>query len=215
MQEIADAIPLLRKSKIKRPATAKDLIVKTCSVGRACELNSLWHSRLPKIDVSNVVRNSECCSFVAEYDDFAYACAIWSSPVARLLNGQGILELRRLAISPCAPKNTASRMLSLMRKYIHSQFPHIVKFVSYQDTDVHAGTIYKASGWIPVDTTKSTKTWDMPNRKRAKTQSSGPKIRWELQIRSKPACAAKGNWRGTIQEHNLFTQPKLLNAANP
>lgn len=208
-------MPLFRKAIIAQPISAKELEIKQCSITRACKLNALWHSRLPKIDASNVLRNSDYCAFVAEYDDIAYACAIWSSPVARLLNGKGILELRRLAISPTAPTNTASRMLSLMRKHIHSHFQHIVMFVSYQDTEVHAGTIYKASGWTPVDTTKSTKTWDMPNRKRAATQSSAQKIRWELQIRSKPACVAKCNLDGASQEHSSFTQQDLLSAARP
>ena len=97
---------------------------------RAIELNEIWHSRLPKVHWSNVVRASPYASFVAESDAVAYAAAIWSAPVARMLNGKGWLELRRMAIAPDAPKNTASRMLRIMRMMIAKEFPEIVRLIS-------------------------------------------------------------------------------------
>lgn len=146
------------------------------SVERAVELNKQWHSRLPKI--TNPYGDQIC--FGAEYQGKLYACAIWTMPVARLFNGKNYLELRRMAISAEAPKNTASRMISIMVKAIRKAKPHIVKLISYQDTDVHSGTIYKASGWNPIQVTKD--TWDRPNRLR-KNPSVGLKIRWEKDLR--------------------------------
>jgi len=158
------------------------------SVHRACALNALWHSRFPRIHWSNVVRNKDYICYVAEYgetleDTMAYAVALWSSPVAanRFNGGDTMLELRRMAISADAPKNTASRMISLMRKDIVKRLPHIERLISYQDTEVHHGTIYKASGWERVATSDGS-SWTTQTRKRNTEQSRTRKVRWEYQL---------------------------------
>lgn len=150
------------------------------SVERAVELNKQWHSRLPLIGASNIIRNKDYICFGAEFEGRIFACAIWSSPVARLFNSKNYLELRRMAISADAPKNTASRMIAIMTKSIRKAKPHIVKLISYQDTDVHLGTIYKASGWNAVEGSKG--GWNRPCRFRKSTQAEGIKIRWEKDL---------------------------------
>ena len=95
--------------------------------------------------------------------------------------GADALELRRLAISQDAPRNTASRMLSVMRKAIKKKMPHIKLLISYQDTDVHQGTIYKASGWSAASVSKAGMHWG-DTRKRSKAQSTASKIRWEQRV---------------------------------
>jgi len=165
------------------PISALDLTVERITVEMACELNRKWHSRLPKIEVSNVIRNSDYACYGAMHDGIAYAVALWSSPVARLLGDGKTLELRRLAIAPDAPKNTASRMLGVMRRLIRREMPHIERLVSYQDTQVHTGGIYKASGWQPTRTAKG-QEWGRPSRPRDSVQSAAPKVRWELRVRS-------------------------------
>ena len=149
----------------------------------AVNLNRLWHSRLPKI--TNPFSAHTIC-FGAEYKNVFFACAIWTDPIARLFNGRGFLELRRMAISPDAPRNTASRMLSVMAKTISKEMPDIIKLISYQDTEVHRGTIYKASGWSVSEKTKGgsachnvKQSWKMPNRVRDESQSTAFKVRWE------------------------------------
>lgn len=179
---VRDSIPLFRNgSGGEIPTSAHQLLFQKTDVHRACALNALWHSRFPKIDWSNVVRNKDYICFVAEYDMMAYASAIWSSPIAsnRLKNGDCSLELRRMAIAEDAPKNTASRMLGWMRRYIKKHLQHISLLLSYQDTDVHDGTIYKASGWYVGNKSKGT-SWTNKKRKRNKEQSLADKIRWEL-----------------------------------
>jgi hypothetical protein len=91
-----------------------------------------------------------------------------------------MLELRRFAISPDAPKNTASRLLKLMRKEIKLKFPLVTKLISYQSVDHHLGTIYKASGWVKGATSKST-VWHK-GKKRAERQIKSDKIRWEYPL---------------------------------
>ena len=182
---VRDSIPLFRNgSGGEIPTSAHQLLFQKTDVHRACALNALWHSRLPKIDWSNVVRNKDYICFVAEHDMMAYASAIWSSPIAsnRLKEGASSLELRRMAIAEDAPKNTASRMLGWMRRYIKKHLQHISLLLSYQDTDVHDGTIYKASGWIVANKSKGT-SWTNKKRKRNKEQSLADKIRWELCLR--------------------------------
>lgn len=181
VDDVRDSMPLFRSGcGGSNPTSARQITFAKCNIHRACELNQLWHSRFPKIDWSNVVRNKDYICFVAEYDAIAYASAIWSSPIARMIKGN-VLELRRMAIAEDAPMNTASRMLGYMRRYINKELPHISILISYQDTEVHKGTIYKASGWLPVNKSKGD-SWTRNNRKRNKEQSMSDKVRWEYRL---------------------------------
>lgn len=140
-------------------------------------LNSEWHSRLP--EVTNCF--SGIC-FGAVYKNRFYAVAWWSIPIAenRLKNGKSIYELRRMAISDDSPKNTASRFLKIMLMRIKKDLPRIKKVISYQDTAVHVGTIYKASGWTQETKPTFTSWKNRPNRN---DLSTGEKVRWAKTIR--------------------------------
>jgi hypothetical protein len=165
------------------PTSPLQLTFDTCSVHLACALNAKWHSRFPIIEWSNVVRNKDYVCFVAKFDGTFLATAIWSSPIAanRLKCGNQMLELRRMAIANECPPNTASRMLGYMRRWIKKEMPHIATLISYQDTEAHAGTIYKASGWSIGGS--SNLRWDSGNRKRNAPQSTASKVRWESKLR--------------------------------
>jgi len=89
-----------------------------------------------------------------------------------------MLELRRMAISKDAPKNTASSMIGVMVKLIKKKFPELKRLISYQDTEVHAGTIYKASGWVIGGESEGI-SWTTGTRARNKEQTMAKKIRWE------------------------------------
>ena len=159
------------------PTSPLQFIIKELGVQTACALNGKWHSRLPEIDWSNVVRNRYYVCYGALFEGQWYAVAIWSSPVNQNFSLEKTLELRRMAINDNAPKNTASRMISMMVKLIKKRFSLIEKLISYQDTEVHNGTIYKASGWHIGNKTKY-QPWDR-SRDRATSQSRADKIRWE------------------------------------
>ena len=160
------------------PTSPLQFSFETISAKAACDLNAKWHSRFPYIHWSNVVRNKAYVCYAAKFEGEYFAVAIWSSPIARKLDANKLLELRRMAISASCPKNTASRMISYMRKDIQKRFPQIEKLISYQDTEVHQGTIYKASGWVMVETRAKQTDWSR-TRGRAKPQSSALKVRWE------------------------------------
>lgn len=52
-----------------------------------------------------------------------------------------------MACSPEAPRNTASRFLGWMARWFAANHPERERMLSYQDTAVHSGGIYKAAGW--------------------------------------------------------------------
>ena len=145
----------------------------------AVRLNELWHSRLPRFTAPL----GRFQAMGAEYGGLFYAVAIWSWPVSRMLNRERgkYYELRRLAISPDAPKNSASRLLKVMRLLIRKDGPPAENLISYQDTEVHRGTIYRAAGWTPVRTSAA-EGWDRPSRARVSAQSAASKVRWQIQV---------------------------------
>ena len=49
---------------------------KVSDIKRICELNAVWHSRLPKIDYSNVIRNKNYICYQATYEGNIFAVAI-------------------------------------------------------------------------------------------------------------------------------------------
>ena len=163
------------------PTSPLQLDVVSISNKRAAKLNALWHSSMPLISSWAVCK--PC--FVAVYQNRIYAVAMWSYPIAanRIKNGEYMLELRRLAIAEDAPRNTASRMLSVMTKLIKRDMPQVFQLISYQDTEHHHGTIYKASGWEANGPTEYI-SWGLHSQRPGRIeQSKAPKIRWHKSIR--------------------------------
>ena len=169
------------------PTSALCLQFSTCSRETFRRLNMAWHSRLPKIGASQF----RVC-YAAEHDGLYYAVAAWSNPVARLLPQREWLELRRLAISDDAPKNTASRFIGWMVRDIRKRFLDVTRLISYQDCDAHTGTIYKASGWHRGDGyILRRRGWAAGSggatyRMNRCNQSVAPRMRWELVLRDDP-----------------------------
>jgi hypothetical protein len=162
------------------PTSALQLRISKIPTGTALTLNRLWHSRLPEIG-----NGWQCVAFGAESGNRFYAVALWSHPVARLLNGLGFYELRRMAIAPDAPKNTGSRMLRIMALLLRKERPDLKKLVSYHDTEVHTGCIYKAAGWYAVEKTDKRSrpwTWNPEGRPRNQEQTRAEKVRWQLDL---------------------------------
>lgn len=159
-----------------RPISALQLQVFRVPAQKALTFNKQWHSRLPEL-----ANAEQCFAYGASYRNCYYAVALWSHPVARPLNGQGILELRRMAISPEAPKNTGSRLLRVMALLIKQERPKTKRLISYQDMAAHQGTIYRAAGWKAKGFRKGSE-WSCPSRFRPKSQSTSDKVRWEKEL---------------------------------
>ena len=157
------------------PTSPLQLVFGTIRNDLAERLNKLWHSRLP------IITNGWDCSvsFAAEHGNIYYAVAMWGHPRSQSFDQSTVIELRRMAIAPDATPYTASRMLGWMRRWIRKEMPHIKTLISYQDTEVHTGTIYRAAGWQAKGYTKFS-TWKNNTLKIERTQSTADKIRWEL-----------------------------------
>ena len=69
-----------------------------------------------------------------------------------------------------------------MIKDIKVRFPELIRLVSYQDTEAHLGTIYKASNWTAAPTQTSLLDWTTSKRKRSSLQSTADKVRWEYNL---------------------------------
>jgi hypothetical protein len=166
------------------PTSALQLRFEVCGRDFFKALNEQWHSRLPRIGGS-FGRVYYCAMF----DGKAYAVAMWSNPVARLLPQREWLELRRLAIAADAPRNTATRMLGWMARDIHARFGEVEVLVSYQDTEVHTGGIYRGAGWEQakgyISRARGWSKGDGGGRDRAgrTNQAVAPRMRWEKRLR--------------------------------
>lgn len=180
-------MPLFRSGRGgSTPTSALQLQIKRCSLKRAIELNELWHSRFPIAPYNNMVRSGWVNCYLAEHNEICYATAIWTRPIAanRLKDEYRLLELRRMAIADDAPKNTASRMLRIMKNMIKKDQPEVIRLISYQDTESHDGTIYKASGWRIANRSKFV-SWSNHSARPGKVeQSKAEKIRWEFPLQN-------------------------------
>jgi len=168
--------PLFWDGNFQIPNSPKECKIDIIKPQFASQLNIIWHSRLPQIHWSNIVRNRYYICYGISYMGIWIGCAIWSSPVNQNFDIVKTLELRRMAMSELCPKNTATYMISKMIKDIEKRLPLVQKLISYQDTEVHLGTIYKASNWF-IDAETKFNSWSK-SRKRSKDQSKADKIRW-------------------------------------
>jgi hypothetical protein len=179
--------PLFGDSTETLPRSAKQLIVTEIGMRLARELNTQWHSMLPRTDLGNLLCGNTSVAYGAEFDGRWFAVAIWSQPIIRAMCDGHTIELRRLAICQEAPKNTASRMLRVMRKLVATKFPEMLKAISYLAVDVHKGTIYRAAGWHPVGeiTAARPQRFSGVNRRTRATaplQTTSRKQRWEVML---------------------------------
>lgn len=182
---IANHLAPYRYDPPKSPKQFRIHLIDNKAAGR---LNKAWHSRVPEITWGGTAC-SPC--YAATHENIVYAIAMWSCPIAgnRIKDGFRCLELRRMAIASDAPKNTASRFLSIMVSEIRKARPDVIRLISYQDTEVHKGTIYKASGWTLERQTEFV-PWSVTGRKghgKLDYQAPSPKNRWALTIREKEA----------------------------
>lgn len=145
-----------------------------------------WHSRLPTTQ-----RGPWRLAFTASFEQDVYASALWHNPSARGLP-QDWLELRRLACAPDAPHCTASWMLGAMARWIRATWPNVPRLISYQDTEVHRGIIYKAAGWTPAAISKA-RVRNRANARHGTTRAyrsdlngqnpaGSAKVRWEMEL---------------------------------
>lgn len=165
------------------PTSALDLQIEEIRRDMAVALNKKWHSRLPQYRMGCRPRQHAWVCYGAFYHQICYAIAIWSHPNSNALNDNATLELRRLAIAPDAPKNTASRMLRIMKLLIKRHDGWCKRLISYQDTEVHSGGIYKAAGWDIGAVNNAMDYTLQGTRSRPPQPHMAKKVRWEIEIK--------------------------------
>jgi hypothetical protein len=169
------------------PTSALFLQLEEIDMRLAQELNWKWHSLLPRTDLGNLLCGNMSIAYAAEFQGRFYAVGIWSQPIIRSLADGKTIELRRLAICKDAPRNTASRMLAVMRKLVKRKFPFINRAISYLAVDIHKGIIYRADGWIPIGQVVDARPQrfsgvNPKTRATAPLQTHSRKQRWEIEI---------------------------------
>lgn len=143
-------------SLVETPATATDFTVE-CVNGQLFikQFVRMHHRLLP--NPPGVWR----LGFVLTYQGQVFGVAVWNHPSSTHEDQTATLELLRMALLPDLPRNTASWMLAQMRKYIRTSHPHIKRLISYQDADLHYGTMYRADNWtvVPIVPSYRPNTW--------------------------------------------------------
>lgn len=170
------------------PTSALQFTIEAIPMKRALELNSKWHSVLKRNNpqtLGHFLGSKTCVAYAAEFAGAYFAVAIWTHPHIRAHDDGFTLELARMAVGPAAPKNTASRMLAVMRRLVKKKWPHLTRLTSYQAIDHHKGTIYRAAGWQPVGEIADARPQRFSNvnrntRATAPLQTTSRKQRWEI-----------------------------------
>jgi len=184
--DVVAAFPLFQEDRGGSiPTSALQFQIVKIGMRLARELNMKWHSMLPRTDLGNLLCGTTSVAYAAEFAGNYYAVAIWSQPIIRAMCDGKTIELRRLAICQDSPKNTASRMLGIMRKLVKVEFPQLTKAISYLAIDIHKGTIYRASGWRAVGDIVAARPQRFSGVNK-RTRATGPlqttsrKQRWEI-----------------------------------
>jgi hypothetical protein len=189
-------------------SSAKQLRLELVPMTWAVHLNHQWHSQLPDPGVLEFgdIRIAHALTF----DGGVYAVAVWTRPVAgnRIAHPTNhLVELRRLAIPDYAPKYTATRALGQMERWFKRERPDLCRMLSYQISEVHSGTIYKAANWYEARHQKEHESWTSHSKRKALDQSSSPKVRWERQIRPCSAVAEEPQSAGLDESSLLLVVP--------
>jgi hypothetical protein len=185
MVEIEPVDPLFDPHEIGTIPKPREMTLTVGTLARVRDLNHRWHSRLP--DTRMMQASDLVVPYLLTSGAACFGVALWTRPMAANRMVPPVThyaELRRQAIAPYAPFNSATRFLGLMRKDLRTRYDEICTLISYQDTGSHVGTIYKADNWTSSDLLKFV-AWDNPGagRSHRPAEHSAPKIRWSYQLR--------------------------------
>jgi len=92
---------------------------------------------------------------------------MWGRPISPKVDQKHILELTRMFLVADTEHCAESKALSMARKHIRKNYPHIKGLIAYSSTaEQHKGTIYIADGWFLIGRSSSPKgSWEnRPNR---------------------------------------------------
>lgn len=100
-------------------------------------------------------------------------------PSARQYDPDRILQLHRVFFADAQPKNTESRGLAMMRRWVRTWVPQIRLLLTYSDPEQgHTGTIYDADGWACLGLTDEAWGYGWKSRNGRRDQRVSRKLRW-------------------------------------
>lgn len=100
--------------------------------------------------------------------------AILGRPVARHLDGQGCIEVVRVATD--GTPNACSMLYGAARRVAREMGYQPSQIITYTLAE-ESGTSLRAAGWH-VDAETRGESWDRPSRARTDRHPTGPKVRW-------------------------------------
>ena len=92
---------------------------------------------------------------------------MYGRPTSRKIDQKHTLELTRMFFVDDTERFAESKALSMARKHIRKNLPHIRGLIAYCSTSAgHRGTVYEADGWFKLSESRSqTGNWESrPNR---------------------------------------------------
>lgn len=107
-----------------------------------------------------------------------YGVATWGKPCARNEDQLHTLEHSRMALSPIAPRNSATYFLAKMRAWIRTHMPEIRRLISYVTMSKHTGVTYRADNWHKVYEKRTNQSWSK-SRPTRRGVSSNHKAKFE------------------------------------
>lgn len=100
-------------------------------------------------------------------------------PSSRAFDADRIIELTRMYFVDEAPRNTESRGLSIMRKFVRTWLQGVRLLIAYSNPSVgHSGGVYEADGWAPFGMTTHKTGYGWRSRPNRSADPVTPKQRW-------------------------------------
>lgn len=109
------------------------------------------------------------------------------NPVARALNGRGIVEVNRLCVrrdlAPMLTRDACSKLYAEASRL--AERAGFTRIVTYTQVDEEGGSL-RAAGWLPEATTRG-RGWHSARRARSNTNALVDKVRWGRALHPRPA----------------------------
>ncbi|MGQ9498206.1 MAG: XF1762 family protein [Desulfotomaculales bacterium] len=155
-----------------RPAAARELYVRPVPYGVARRFVETHH-------YLRYAPFGAKISLGVYYREHLVGVMMFTHPCARFEDQEHTLELSRMVLLDCCPRNSESRSLGLAARWVKRNMPQIRRMVTYADpAQGHRGTIYRAAGWRFLGNTEG-RPWSHSRRVR-RDAAVGRKLKFEL-----------------------------------
>lgn len=160
------------------PTSPLQFFIRTVNHFTATNFYKKWHY-LGDTDFISTI------NFGAYFDNICHGVISYGSPNAKKMKGyydensqDGWFEIKRLAMSDKAPKNSESRFIAISMRMLRKMFK-VIGMVTLADSSVgHSGIIYKASGFKYLGLTDKKSDYVLNGKKVQRGKVSGLGGQW-------------------------------------